>query len=837
MTNFRELAGGTRAAAARPRPAPCVRSPTPPGVSLAYLSEVERGRKEPSSEVLEAVTPPSGCCCRTCCSRGPYTLVRLEAAAAPPCPSASPPPRPPRRLRRPPRPALARRRSGHRRRRARAGPGRRGRPPGVRRRPPQRLKHTPWTFPLSGMWGTMAPTPSGPGDNIGRGARPMRYVEVSGLRCQSSGWGLAVRRPREVGAPTWARSRPRPSWQGRDLGITLIDTAEGTAAASPNARSARPLPRLAHARRPCSLQGLRHLAERGAGRRRRPRQPEAARHRPHRPDPWCTSRTRWSAQVDHGRDAPAPARGSSTRSGVSNHPPARWVGVEGRPQRPRAVQPGPLQPAHAAGEVAAPPGDRRQPVMSAEPARPGCARALHGSQRARRRQGGQPAVQRGEPAPGRPGHPGPAGAGGGPPGHTGADRLAWVVHHPNMVAIPGARNVAQLEANAAADITLALDELAHLNNVRPVPARLGRQRGRGRPQAHQGPGRRGPFRARLRAEPWSQAEVAAGASAPAGRGPGHPAPADLADLDREAETARQVLGGEGDRHGCGHDRAACSQQQGVGDRGRKLLEVVVTVTVVSSASRPPARSWRPQRLLAGRSSPAGQLVQQQQLRLGHQRPGHLDALLPLDRAAPERAAGQVDAADQVEQPPARRRLGRAVAVPARLHRPGRPRQHDVAAASHAGRVRAVAASTTPILARIARRSVRPTSSPSSSTSAAQVARAAPARRSSVLLPAPFGPSTAVLARLDLPVHPVQDQDPAVAVTHGPDADPGHAQSPRPAGLAAGIRPRPSGGRRAGGRCCRRRPGRRPGRCTAEVGGAATAAAPAGSATRRSSRQR
>ena len=44
--------------------------------------------------------------------------------------------------------------------------------------------------------------------------------------------------------------------------------------------------------------------------------------------------------------------------------------------------------------------------------------------------------------------------------------LAWVVHHPNMVAIPGARNVAQLEANAAAaDITLAPDELAHLNQA------------------------------------------------------------------------------------------------------------------------------------------------------------------------------------------------------------------------------------------------------------------------------------------------------------------------------------------------------------------------------------
>ncbi len=37
--------------------------------------------------------------------------------------------------------------------------------------------------------------------------------------------------------------------------------------------------------------------------------------------------------------------------------------------------------------------------------------------------------------------------------------LAWTVHHPHVVAIPGASSVAQVESNAAAaDITLALDE-------------------------------------------------------------------------------------------------------------------------------------------------------------------------------------------------------------------------------------------------------------------------------------------------------------------------------------------------------------------------------------------
>lgn len=41
--------------------------------------------------------------------------------------------------------------------------------------------------------------------------------------------------------------------------------------------------------------------------------------------------------------------------------------------------------------------------------------------------------------------------------------LAWLIHHPSVVAIPGASSVAQVEANAAAaDITLTDDEVAEL---------------------------------------------------------------------------------------------------------------------------------------------------------------------------------------------------------------------------------------------------------------------------------------------------------------------------------------------------------------------------------------
>lgn len=67
--------------------------------------------------------------------------------------------------------------------------------------------------------------------------------------------------------------------------------------------------------------------------------------------------------------------------------------------------------------------------------------------------------------------------------------LAWLVHHPHVVAIPGASSVAQLESNAAAaDIVLADDEYAVLSaasdrldlltgasTLRPLARRLARR--------------------------------------------------------------------------------------------------------------------------------------------------------------------------------------------------------------------------------------------------------------------------------------------------------------------------------------------------------------------------
>jgi len=52
--------------------------------------------------------------------------------------------------------------------------------------------------------------------------------------------------------------------------------------------------------------------------------------------------------------------------------------------------------------------------------------------------------------------------------------LAWVIHHPNVIAIPGARNVAQLEQNVSAgEIRLSEDEFERLNAASATAGKTG----------------------------------------------------------------------------------------------------------------------------------------------------------------------------------------------------------------------------------------------------------------------------------------------------------------------------------------------------------------------------
>jgi transcriptional regulator with XRE-family HTH domain len=83
VTNFRELAGSALRRRRQAQARTLREVADAAGVSLAYLSEVERGRKEPSSEVLEAVCAALGVLLSDVLFEVAHTLVRLEAEAAP----------------------------------------------------------------------------------------------------------------------------------------------------------------------------------------------------------------------------------------------------------------------------------------------------------------------------------------------------------------------------------------------------------------------------------------------------------------------------------------------------------------------------------------------------------------------------------------------------------------------------------------------------------------------------------------------------------------------------------------------------------------------------------
>ena len=81
MTNFRELAGGALRRRRQTQARTLREVADAAGVSLAYLSEVERGRKEPSSEVLAAVCAALGVLLSDVLFEVAHTLVRQEADA------------------------------------------------------------------------------------------------------------------------------------------------------------------------------------------------------------------------------------------------------------------------------------------------------------------------------------------------------------------------------------------------------------------------------------------------------------------------------------------------------------------------------------------------------------------------------------------------------------------------------------------------------------------------------------------------------------------------------------------------------------------------------------
>ena len=320
----------------------------------------------------------------------------------------------------------------------------------------------------------------------------MRYVEVDGLRSSVIGLGTWQFGSREWGYGEAYATEVAPALVRRalELGITMLDTAE---AYGPG-RSERIVGAALAAVPPAERDGLvtatkflpiapteAILARQAAGSRRRLGVDALDLYYAHWPNPLVSVRRTMQAL------RPLVAEGVVRRVGVSNYDLGRWQDAERALRAPvianqvrfSLASPAPagdLVPYAAAMDrlvVAYSPlaqglladgldetAGRPRGVRGGEPPLPvaGAAGASRPSSRRSTRSR-------------RPTHATPAQV-----------ALAWVIHHPNTVAIPGARTIAQLEENAAAaDLVLAttrtLGRLVDLVARRGPPARTaGRRR-------------------------------------------------------------------------------------------------------------------------------------------------------------------------------------------------------------------------------------------------------------------------------------------------------------------------------------------------------------------------
>ena len=417
------------------------------GVSLTYLSEVERGRKEASSEVLEAVCAALHLALAELFFEVAETLAAAEAAPAPghrvPAPGAPPPAR-------------------------RAGPGPCAHGPGPGparlRRPPHRLTAVPTGLRLPGVRNAGFPTAA-----FAKGHASVRYVEACGLRVSVIGLGAW-----QFGTPEWgwgAQYGPAEALavvdRARTLGITLIDTAElygqgeserllGRALADPAVRDSVVLASkvtpswptrdrvAAAARGSLARLGTDHLDL----------------YQVHWPNPLVPQRSTMAGMRT------LQAGGLIRQVGVSNYSLGRWRAAEAALGGPvvsnqvryslltRKPERELLPHAASAGRLVVAFSPLAQGVLAAKytaDTAPGGVRArnlLFSAENLRRAEPVLAALR--ELAHAHQATPAQV-------------ALAWVVHHPGVVAIPGAKSVAQVESNAAAaDIALAPDELAHL---------------------------------------------------------------------------------------------------------------------------------------------------------------------------------------------------------------------------------------------------------------------------------------------------------------------------------------------------------------------------------------
>lgn len=304
----------------------------------------------------------------------------------------------------------------------------------------------------------------------------MRYVEVDGLRTSVIGLGTWQFGSREWGYGEAYATGTAPGLVRRavELGITMLDTAEAYGPGRSEGIIGGALAAIPPSDRADLIVATKFmpiapaepiLARQAAGSRRRLGVDALDLYYAHWPNPFVSVRRTMQAL------RPLVATGVVRRVGVSNYSLGQWRAAERALRAPvvanqvrfSLISPGPaadLVP-HAAGQgrlvVAYSPLGQglltTSPGSGAEPTRrPRALRAASPLLRDGARAAAVPLITALAEV---------ASAHGATPAQV---ALAWVIGHPNTVAIPGARTIAQLEENAAAaSLVLADDEVARLS--------------------------------------------------------------------------------------------------------------------------------------------------------------------------------------------------------------------------------------------------------------------------------------------------------------------------------------------------------------------------------------
>jgi aryl-alcohol dehydrogenase-like predicted oxidoreductase len=295
----------------------------------------------------------------------------------------------------------------------------------------------------------------------------MRYIEVDGLRASRIGLGTWQFGSREWGYGEQYASETAPALLRRaiELGITMIDTAEAYGPARSEAIIGEELSTLSDHERSALTVATKLMpvapaepivAWECAGSRRRLRTDALDLYYIHWPNPFVTPKRIGQAV------RPLLREGLVRRFAVSNHTIAQWQSFEkglGAKAIANQVQFSLVSPSPAR-ELVPYAAETNRLIVGYSPVAQGVLagrdpKTLPFARRTGLRRAGGPAVAALQQAIAEV-----AIANSATPAQV---ALAWVISHPNTIAIPGARTVQQLELNAAAaDLVLSDDELARL---------------------------------------------------------------------------------------------------------------------------------------------------------------------------------------------------------------------------------------------------------------------------------------------------------------------------------------------------------------------------------------